>query len=127
MTDEMKGLQKEINGKVVRWINKAWPTTAIDVILLWEPDNHIVSVKPFGYDPEELYMLLNDDGVREYYSLDDLYAPEFCVAEHPVYEAMGAVKRLSNLKDGEYYIFDKVVGGERVGIGDPSCPYGLSP
>jgi hypothetical protein len=121
MTEEMKKLQKEINGKRVVWTNEeSWPGLKINAILLWEPKGDRVSVKQYGYTPEQMYDLLNDDD--ECYTLEQLRRPDDCLSTIAI-EHIEALRKLAKMKEGDEYNFTYITG-RTFAFGDPACPYG---
>ena len=75
LNEEVERLKSELNGRtcVYRGDDDVWD--GADCIILCPPDGAILSVKPFGYTPEELLEYCN--GNR---SLDHVSQREFCFA-----------------------------------------------
>jgi hypothetical protein len=122
---ELERLQKEINGKVVKWVNKSNPEIYIDAILLWPPGGEQISVKPYGIDVEVYYMLLHHNEKHEYWSLDELSQPSDCLSSHKELTSkhkLPMLRKIAAIKDEGVYIFEDVIPD--TGGGNPSCPYG---
>jgi hypothetical protein len=127
MDKELERLQKEINGKVSLWVSED-ESFAIESIMIWPPDGDQVSVKPYGYDPEELYILLNLNGRKDsIISLEELRSPQFCLSDYPISCSKVVLQNLANVKEGGTHNFNDIMGNQFAGLfgtGNPSCPYG---
>jgi hypothetical protein len=127
MDTELERLQKEINGKVVVWVDsKEKPEIYIDAICIWPPNGEQISIKPYGLDVEEYYMLLHYNSDREYWSLEELSLTSDCLSAHKyptIEEKLPMVRRIAEIEDGGVYDFNNVMGYS-TGYGRPSCPYG---
>lgn len=83
----MEELQKEINGKLVVWCSGMLDDLTLEGILIWPPNGDSLSLKPYGYDPEELYLnfhMHRDDSLAHInesrWTLEYFYRAEFCFA-----------------------------------------------
>jgi len=121
MTEEMKKLQKEINGKVVVYENR--DGDKFDVILLWSPYGKQVSVKPYGYTEDELFNALQ----KADYDFDKQYVtrPEFCLVSVFINDKnKTALFGMAKLEEGKVFNMNTVAGYATDSPFSPSCPYG---
>lgn len=125
---KLNALCKETNGKVIRWkLPSTEPEQIVDAILLVDIQKNKVSVKPYGYTPQELYDVFIAGGWIDDILLERINDPIFCLATFPINAAaiaVTALTKLASLRPGtttsfteiaEYYIM--------VAVTDPVCPY----
>ena len=126
-------LRKEINGKVAVDI-----ILKMDVIFIWPPKGEQVSVKPYGYTPEEVLASIENAGFKGY-TLEQVSAPEFCISSMKQENRNDRVfQRLADIpENGEFDFIALTEGHEEDSSGggdirgrksnlfdsDPSCPY----
>ena len=119
-------LRKEINGKQVVYVSKAFGVR-FDAILLCPPDGKIATLKPYGYTPEEVFAAYREAG-NNWAELDDIKAKEFCLSSFEVCEANRAdLESVANLADSSELDFNEITGQSKVTSmlnSNPSCPYG---
>ena len=120
-------LRKEINGKQVIYVD---PRIKVDALLICPPGGSQISVKPYGYTPEELQSIYRKaDWLR---SIKELSDPKFCILSYRIDEGDEADELLNwfadisgegftlNVKDVE----DISRKSQMHSGGSPSCPYG---
>jgi hypothetical protein len=129
MEREMKRLQDEINGKEVVHVGK--DGLRVDCILLWPPNATDVSVKPFGYTPEELLETIEGAwGPAPEGNKDHILSPQFCFTTFAVtWDNVESFRRIADIPVGGDYVYEDVTSWERPsflkilgGDGRPLCP-----
>jgi hypothetical protein len=129
---ELERLQKEINGALVKHTDGTdQPWVNVDAICIWEPGGDVVSIKPYGYDPEELYEIGNGK-----IPLFALKSPEFCFSSISTsaelwgnidINVMLVLKTLNDVvSSGEFNVstFAAAIGFDVDRLGVAYCPYG---
>lgn len=71
-------LRKEINGKQVVWVDE---DCKVNAIILAPPGENVVTVKPYGYEPEELLRVITEGGF-EGFDLEKVSASTFCLTQY---------------------------------------------
>ena len=113
-------LRKEINGKVAIWIWDRCPEAPMNVIFISPPKGPVISIKPYGYEPEEVVKILNQHGFRSF-NLKEVEKPEFCISTLNVNEnARVRLEEYANMPDegGIWGFHTKLSDGS-----PPVCPY----
>jgi hypothetical protein len=126
-------LQKEINGKQVIWVEGI---IRMDAIFIWPPKGNQVSVKPYGYTPEEVVKMLEEGGYSGY-SEYEVAKPRFCVSSIKTDkdDLFEVIERLADIPINGEYTFEAISKGfEKRASGrhdensmfdvNPICPYG---
>jgi hypothetical protein len=132
MTDEVKALLKEINGKLVIYTgNEAYPEARVECIILADPKVGIISIKPYGHEVKDLKKYLISKG-WDWTTVAELEKKNFCFSTHNVEqaifrgleaEAISMIRRIIAIPPNGDYIFNDVrVKSLGAGI-SPSCPY----
>jgi hypothetical protein len=131
MDKELERLQKEINGAEVTFYDirpdngRLW--NGLDAVLLFPPDGDTVTVKPYGYTPEQL--LEYSDGRH---SLQDIEDPTFCFSSVqlkacqflPISEEQ-VLSQLSKMALREEFDLGSVMRHfKQTDTGHAYCPYG---
>ena len=107
-------LRKEINGKQVVYVQDALKMNAL---MISPPGGEGVSIKPYGYTPEETSKMLRGSGFD--YSVGEVSKPEFCLLFCKLKEDVRChLETMADMKSES-----KLSLGTR-GIFNPSCPYG---
>lgn len=120
----LEELQKEINGKQVKHVRTAEAELVMDALMIWPPGGEQVSIKPYGYIPEEVLAILIKYDYTEI-TLEEVSMPEFCLASHNTKDNEYALGKLADLPEGGDYAFYKITGKRsEFEIGLPTCPYG---
>lgn len=124
MTSEFKELRRRINGKTVKW---KIPDSEeyIDCIILANPDNNLpISVKPYGYTPEEIYKKYETAWGENNQPLSYFARPDYCEALFGKREPSLLVhQRLAALPVDAKSSFEEITGEGAFYLGNPSCPY----
>lgn len=111
--DELKKLQKEINGKVIWW--KSIEGMLLKAICIWPPKGHQVSIKPFDMTTEEILKVIH---WRTPYEVEH---PNYCLTASRALSNNPEIKRIAETPDG--CVYNPLKYAMR-GKGDPYCPYG---
>lgn len=130
---EIAELMRRINGKQVVYVDDNIKGCAINAILLAPPGGEVVTVKPYGYTPQELLELITAIGYNGY-SLEKVTNVHFCLGEGNVKRVnIKTLEAVANIEDGgEYHtsIIDPPKPKEERSVLDelfrtnPSCLYG---
>ena len=123
-------LCKEINGKEIIHVSGG---LQIKALFLCPPKGEVVSVKPYGYSPEEVATLLESAGFGGY-TAEDTNDPTFCLSTYRVDEkGRNVLQRLADIPDNGVHEFNVIIKdfeAEASGREDknplapnPSCPY----
>lgn len=122
----LEELRKEINGKQVVYAD-AEMNVRFDALLICPPDGEQVSVKPYGYSPQEILQRYHDAG-ENWVELGAVSAKEFCFLSARAREKnREALEKLADLKDGAIVQLSTLTDDDpvsRILGGQPSCPYG---
>ena len=121
----LKELRKEINGKQVVYVKDSC-NIRFDALLICPPNGEQVSVKPYGYEPEEIVAAYHEGGWG-WVELETVKAKEFCFAACNVVEKVRHIlEKLADMPDKGVVDWGKVTGDSTTSLfGDqPSCPYG---
>ena len=127
----LEELRKEINGKQVVWVEVG---IKMDALLIWPPGGGQISVKPYGYEPEEIADMLKKAGFNGY-DVEEVSKPEFCLssARTDKPEIHGFLCRVADIQNEGVFDMDILVQGfeEKASTRhgnplaiNPSCPYG---
>jgi hypothetical protein len=136
MTEEVKRLLKQINGKEVVYTgNKQFPDARINCVLLADPSQRVMSVKPID-SPEEVFDKIFASANRKMSNnawiklQDTIREPDFCVATMPFnQERSEAIFRVvASIPEKGEYVFSEILLNAKAEnhsdfFGNPSCPY----
>ena len=131
MNEEIKRLQKEINGTVVNFSdgleNGVW--SEVEALCLIPPNGSKLSIKPYGYTPEQLVTL--SKGQR---SINHVSDSSFCFVtisnDEELYKSQKVDMLLvfktvaSMVNNGEINLKELQDLFNSQGNGSASCPYG---
>lgn len=130
MMTELEKLQDEINGRQCvsnTALHEGKPNLVLDVLFIAPPGGRQISIKPFGYTPEEIVTLGKRAGIN-HWSVERVSEPSWCIKEIPLIEKhISVIRAYANLQQGESFDLIKIVennGGKNSTWQTPSCPYG---
>lgn len=122
---EIEYLCKEINGKMCKWRHTSRNKDDIlfDVIILALPEVGKVSIKPYGYTPEELFEMFSGVGYISS-TLETYKAPTFCLCTFEISEKkIEYLWQLARIEESDITTFEDIVGSSYKSLFTPTCPY----
>ena len=123
MNDEMKRLQKEINGKEV--VLKADIEGSPNCILIWPPSGKQISIQFYGYTDAEILKFVPHRTIEEINKPDYCLASIQCISVETGEFLKDAFKYIASLPNKGTLDFFKAMDITEEDRGhSPSCPYG---